>query len=54
MPKITSIYPNQGILSGGRTIHLIGTNLNIGNMEYKVELTNVESSKSQVPVGCTM
>nr|XP_034305133.1 plexin-B2 [Crassostrea gigas] len=54
MPKITGIYPTQGILSGGRTIHLIGTDLNIGNMECAVELTNVESSKSQVPVGCTI
>lgn len=54
MPKITSIYPRQGILSGGRTIYLRGTNLNIGNMDYEVELINVESSKSQVPVGCTL
>lgn len=54
MPKITSIFSSQCILSGGRTIFLKGTNLNIGNMEYAVELTYLDVVKSQVPVGCTM
>lgn len=54
VPKITSIYPTKGILSGGRTIHLSGNNLNIGNMKYAVELTNVDQNKPQLPIGCTI
>nr|XP_034305137.1 plexin-B2 isoform X1 [Crassostrea gigas] len=54
VPKITGISPTQGILSGGRTIHLSGNNLNIGNMEYAVTLTNVDLVKSQVPLECTL
>nr|XP_034305328.1 plexin-2 [Crassostrea gigas] len=54
MPKITSIYPSQGILSGGRTIFLKGTNLNIGNMEYAVEFIHVNVFKPHVSVGCTI
>uniref|UniRef100_A0A8W8LTF4 Sema domain-containing protein n=1 Tax=Magallana gigas TaxID=29159 RepID=A0A8W8LTF4_MAGGI len=54
VPKITDIKPKQGILSGGRTIHLSGTNLNIGNMKYAVELINVDKNKPQLPIGCTI
>ncbi|XP_052678387.1 plexin-A2-like, partial [Crassostrea angulata] len=54
MPKITSIYPSQGILSGGRTVFLKGTNLNIGNMEYAVEFINIDVFKPYVSVGCTI
>lgn len=50
----TCISATQGILSGGRTIHLSGNNLNIGNMEYAVTLTNVDLVKSQVPLECTL
>ncbi|XP_062602005.1 plexin-A2-like isoform X2 [Saccostrea cucullata] len=37
-PEITGITPNRTIKSGGRTIILTGTDLNIGNRNYKVEM----------------